>query len=117
MPIRVKHFGYLVLLLLLGVNLLITGLLVFSAYSPYVQPVEHPVRSCFGLAFPIFLILNGLFLLFWLIIRQYKAALLPVPSSSCWKKVTNSGCSDGGSLFAENFVLKTRIPVPGFTRI
>lgn len=78
MPIRVKHFGYLVLLLLLGVNLLITGLLVFSAYSPYVQPVEHPVRSCFGLAFPIFLILNGLFLLFWLIIRQYKAALLPV---------------------------------------
>ena len=31
MPIRVKHFGYLVLLLLLGVNLLITGLLVFSA--------------------------------------------------------------------------------------
>lgn len=78
MPVRVRHLGYAVLLALLVVNLLITGLLAFSAYSPYVQPVEHPVRSCFGLAFPIFLMLNGLFLLFWLVIRQYKAALLPV---------------------------------------
>ena len=36
------------------------------AYSPYIDPVAHPVWSCAGLAFPAFLIVNLLFLVFWL---------------------------------------------------
>ncbi|ADV42941.1 endonuclease/exonuclease/phosphatase family protein [Bacteroides helcogenes] len=73
-----KHFGNFVVLLILAVNALFTGLLLFTAYSPHIQPVTHPVQSCLGLTFPIFLMINGCFLVFWLIIQRYKSALLPL---------------------------------------
>lgn len=61
-----------------AVNAAFTAAFLLTAYSPYIQPVEHPLRSCLGLAFPIFLIVNICFLFFWLIIRHYKLALLPL---------------------------------------
>ena len=73
-----RHLGRLVIGLLGAVNFLFTALLLGTAYSPYLQPTEHPVLSCLGLAFPIFLLINIGFLLFWLIIQQYKCALLPL---------------------------------------
>ena len=73
-----RHLGRFVVLLIAGVNLLFTGMLLCAAYSPYIQPVEHPVWSCLGLAFPVFLLVNGLFLLFWVVVRQYRYALLPL---------------------------------------
>ena len=73
-----KHLGKLVILLLLAANLAVTGLLLATAYSPYLQPTQHPVLSCLGLAFPISLLLNTACLLGWLIIQQYKCALLPL---------------------------------------
>lgn len=73
-----KHLSKLVILLLLAANLAVTGLLLATAYSPYLQPTQHPVLSCLGLAFPIFLLLNTACLLGWLIIQQYKCALLPL---------------------------------------
>lgn len=73
-----RHLGRLVIGLLGAVNFLFTALLLGTAYSPYLQPTEHPVLSCLGLAFPIFLLINVGFLLFWLIIQQYKCALLPL---------------------------------------
>lgn len=57
-----KHFGNFVALLILAVNALFTGLLLLVAYSPYIQPTSHPVQSCFGLAFPVFALINGGFL-------------------------------------------------------
>ena len=41
-----KHFGNFVALLILAINALFTGLLLLVAYSPYIQPVSHPVQSC-----------------------------------------------------------------------
>ena len=73
-----KHLGTFVALLILAVNALFTGLLLFTAYSPHIQPVTHPVQSCLGLAFPIFLVINGCFFIFWLVIQRYKSALLPL---------------------------------------
>lgn len=73
-----KHLGHIVALIILTVNILFTGLLLFSAYSPHIQPVGHPMLSCLGLTFPIFLIINACFLIFWLIIQRYKSALLPL---------------------------------------
>ena len=73
-----KHLGKLVILLLLAANLVVTGLLLATAYSPYLQPTQHPVLSCLGLAFPIFLLLNTACLLCWIIVQQYKCALLPL---------------------------------------
>ena len=66
-----------VLYLILAVNALFVGMLILSAYSPYLQPKIHPIASCLGLAFPIFLAVNICFTLFWVII-SYRYALLPV---------------------------------------
>lgn len=80
-----NHLGNLVALLILSANALFTGLLLLAAYSPHIQPVAHPVESCLGLAFPVFWVANAGFLLFWLIIRRYKSALLPLAGMLlCW---------------------------------
>lgn len=73
-----KHLGNFVAFLLLAVNAFFTGLLLLAAYSPHIQPVAHPVESCLGLTFPIFLFIDVCFLVFWLIIQRYKSALLPL---------------------------------------
>lgn len=73
-----KYLGNFVALLILAANALFTGLLLLTAYSPHIQPVAHPVQSCAGLVFPVFLVINAGFLIFWLIIRRYKSALLPL---------------------------------------
>lgn len=78
-----KHFGNFVALLILAVNALFTGFLLLVAYSPYIQPTSHPVQSCFGLAFPVFALINGGFLIFWLVIQRYKTALLPLVGFCC----------------------------------
>ena len=62
----------------IGGNGLFILLLIAAAYSPYIDPTVHPIRSCLGLAFPVFLLTNIGILLFWLLIRQYKVALLPL---------------------------------------
>ena len=62
-----KHFGNFVALLIVAVNALFTGLLLLVAYSPYIQPATHPVQSCLGLTFPVFALINGSFLIFWLV--------------------------------------------------
>ena len=61
--IIMKHLGNFVALLILAVNALFTGLLLFTAYSPHIQPVTHPVQSCLGLTFPVFLMINAGFLI------------------------------------------------------
>lgn len=78
-----KHLGKLVLFLILSVNALITGTLLLVAYSPHLHPTTHPVAACLGLAFPLFLFANGCFLFFWLLIQQYRAALLPLLGFVC----------------------------------
>lgn len=71
-----KYIGKLLGWLLLGVNTLCAFAMLFCAYSSYINPVAHPILSCSGLAFPVTLIINLLFLLFWLVIYR-KYALLP----------------------------------------
>lgn len=71
-----KYIGKVLGWLLLGVNALCSLAMLFCAYSSYINPVAHPVLSCSGLAFPVMLLVNLLFLLFWLIVCR-KYALLP----------------------------------------
>ncbi|WP_321334350.1 endonuclease/exonuclease/phosphatase family protein [uncultured Bacteroides sp.] len=70
-----KHIGRLVAYLILVVNALFVALLLLAAYSPHIRPDVHPIESCLGLLFPIFLLINIFFFIFWLIV-QYKFALL-----------------------------------------
>lgn len=72
-----KHLGKVVTYLVLAVNLLFITLLLLTAYSPYIHPRSHPMESCLGLTFPVFLVINGCFFIFWLVAR-YKFALLPL---------------------------------------
>ncbi|KAA6310291.1 hypothetical protein EZS27_038384, partial [termite gut metagenome] len=52
------------------VSICFAGLLLFSAYSPYIHPEDHPYLSLAGLLFPILLAINVSFLLFWLFLRS-----------------------------------------------
>ena len=61
-----------------SINAVCMAAFLLSAYSPYIHPAEHPLRSCLGLAFPVFLLVNICFLLFWLTVRRYRLALLPL---------------------------------------
>lgn len=72
-----KHFSKIVSYLILAVNAFFAGILLLTAYSPYIDPVVHPVQSCLGLTFPIFLLVNFCFLVFWLIVH-WRFALLPL---------------------------------------
>lgn len=77
-----KYIGRLLGWILLGINACVAVALLACAYSAYVNPVAHPVWSCVGLAFPAFLIANGLFLAGWLVVCR-KYALLPLLAFVC----------------------------------
>lgn len=49
----------------------------FCAYSTFIHPAHHSRFSYFGLIFPAFLVLNMLFVAFWLCFKK-KLALLPL---------------------------------------
>lgn len=71
------HFGKIVSFLILAINAFTIGMLILTAYSPYFDPRIHPLASCLGLVFPIFLVVNLCFLIFWIIVN-YRYALLPL---------------------------------------
>ncbi|WP_321439020.1 endonuclease/exonuclease/phosphatase family protein [uncultured Bacteroides sp.] len=73
-----KHLRKALIYLLLAVNIIFIVLLLYSAYSPWIiNPTVHPILSCIGLIFPIFLFINFGFLIFWLFTYP-RLALIPV---------------------------------------
>ena len=82
------HIGKILGYILLGINGVAALLLLLSAYSPHFDPQTHPVWSCAGLFFPVFLLVNIFFLVFWLIVyRRY--ALFPILIFVlCWGSVS-----------------------------
>lgn len=82
-----KYIGKLLGWMLLCINAIVAGLMLLSAYSPYLNPSSFPILSCAGLAFPVFLAANLLFLFFWLLIYR-KFALLPILAFvCCWGSI------------------------------
>ncbi len=72
-----RHLGKALIFLIVTVNSFFTGLLLFSAYSPWIiNPTVHPVLSCIGLIFPVFIFINLCFLFFWLFASP-RWALIP----------------------------------------
>ena len=70
-----KHFGKVISYIILAVNAFFAGIFILTAYSPHLHPDLHPIVSCLGLTFPIFLVINICFLIFWLV-ANYRYALL-----------------------------------------
>ena len=82
-----RYIGKLLGYILLAFNVVVAILMVVSAYSPHVNPLAHPVWSCAGLFFPIFLFGNFFFFLFWLLV-YWKYAWLPlIALLVCWNAV------------------------------
>jgi endonuclease/exonuclease/phosphatase family metal-dependent hydrolase len=66
-----KYISRLLGLIMTIVNILMVIGLWVCAYSSYFSPVAHPIWACAGLAFPVFLILNILFIVWWLVVYRY----------------------------------------------
>ena len=60
-----------------GANVVTVLLMILSGYADRINPVEHPMLSCIGMAFPAFLIANMLFLFFWLTFK-WKKVWIPI---------------------------------------
>lgn len=71
-----SFIGSTVRFLILLANAVAGAGFLICAYSPYADPAEYPLWACTGLLFPFFLLLNLLFLLFWLIFK-WKYIWLP----------------------------------------
>lgn len=82
-----RFIGKILGFILLGVNALVVLLMLVSAYSPYINPHEHPIWSCAGLLFPIFLLTNLLFLCFWTAVHWRYAFLPLLAFTCCWDSI------------------------------
>ena len=60
-----------------GANAATILLMVLSGYSDRIHPQEYPTLSVMGMAFPVFLIVNLLFLFFWLTFK-WKKMWIPI---------------------------------------
>ncbi|MDR0976760.1 MAG: endonuclease/exonuclease/phosphatase family protein [Prevotellaceae bacterium] len=83
-----KHIKRYIRFFAIVANLLCVALLLLTAYSPHIHPTLHPVASCLGLVFPLLLLLNLGFVLFWVLTLQFKWLLIPlVGIAACWPQV------------------------------
>ena len=73
----IKQLKTITINLIAGANVATILLMVLAGYADRINPVEHPMLSCMGMAFPGFLIGNLVFLFFWLTFK-WKKAWIPV---------------------------------------
>lgn len=69
----IKRLKSFITQLVAGANVVTVVLMVLVGFSDRVNPTEHPLLSTFGMAFPVLLLLNMLFLFFWLLFSWRKA--------------------------------------------
>ena len=72
-----KAVGKLFSYTILAINAFFAVILLLSAYSPYIRPGAQGIMTAMGMMFPFFVVINILFLLFWLIFRS-KYFFLPL---------------------------------------
>ena len=111
---QLKHFT---LNLIAGANVATVLTMLATGYADRLYPPDHPLLSVLGLTFPIFLLLNLLFLLFWVVFK-WRRLLIPVAGyllayapiatylplnprqdipDGCIKVLTYNVCSYGGN--------------------
>ncbi len=82
-----RHVGKILAIIFLSLNAIVAGLMLLSAYSPYINPHVHPIWSSAGLLFPVFLLANFLFFCFWLVVWR-RCALFPLLAFlCCWGSI------------------------------
>lgn len=74
-----SFLGKTLTLILFAINVVVSLLFVVSSYSYYINPADHPYLFILGLVFPLFLLINIVFFLFW-IFAGNRNLLLPLIS-------------------------------------
>ena len=111
-----------------GANVATVIVMLLVGFSDRINPADHPLVSTLGMAFPILLVINMAFLLFWLIFKWTRAwipvvgyilAYVPIsiympinasasPPEGALKLVTYNVCSFGGNFKYEQGFEKVR---------
>lgn len=73
----IKQLKKITINMIAGANLATVVLMVAAGYADHVNPSSHPLLSCTGMLFPLFLLANLAFLFFWLTFKR-RMALIPV---------------------------------------
>lgn len=60
-----------------GANIATAAVMLLVGYSGHVSPLDYPIAASMGLFFPVFLVLNFCFLVFWLIFH-WRGAVIPL---------------------------------------
>jgi endonuclease/exonuclease/phosphatase family metal-dependent hydrolase len=68
-------------------NILCAGLLLLSAYSPYFYPEDYPYLAISGLLFPVFLVVNACFAVFWVFVRWKRVFITLVACLLCYPQL------------------------------
>lgn len=72
-----QNIKKILLFIFIAINILIVMAMNFCAYTAYLPPQTYPNWSYFGLIFPVFLVLDALFIVFWLVVK-WKLASIPI---------------------------------------
>lgn len=98
------RFKDLTLQIAAGANVATAAVMLLVGLSDRVNPASHPILACAGLVFPVFLLLNLLFLVFFIIVR-WKYAIVPFvgllvcyPSIRIYSPLNIGGAAPDGSL-------------------
>ena len=114
--------------MLTGANVATVIVMLLVGFSDRIHPADHPLVSTLGMAFPILLVINMAFLLFWLIFKWTRAwipvvgyvlAYVPIsiympinasssPPEGALKLVSYNVCSYGGNYKYEQGFEKVR---------
>ena len=73
----IKQLKKFTINLVAGANVVTVILMLLTGYSDRLNPADHPMLSTAGMAFPIFLLINMVFLFFWLIFK-WRMIVIPV---------------------------------------
>ena len=73
----IKQIKSFVVNLIAGANIATILLMLLAGYSDRLNPEQHPILSVMGMTFPVFLLVNLLFLFFWLTVK-WKKAWIPI---------------------------------------
>ena len=58
-------------------NWAVVVLMMITGYAYFFSPIEHSLMSATGVLFPVFLVLNILFLVFWVVVK-FKYSYIPI---------------------------------------
>ena len=68
----IKQLKTLTINIFAGANVATVLLMLLAGYSDYISPASYPLLSILGMTFPIFLLVNLLFIFFWLTFKWRK---------------------------------------------